>query len=331
MGNLISQKFNLIHMPAIQEDYDLLGLEPGVDRSQLKQAFRDLARVYHSDRYSGDDADERFREVHAAYRRLLASLDSGGNPVASGTGVEGADAASYYSEAPEAYAPPLDIQDTIHISVVHRDAFDLSVLGEFNVDAYISAFNESTQRSLLSNKPEERMNMFFFMMLPTFVFDCSYTEVQQYRGQNRYRHKMRRIYFNALNAGLFCSDGADALGHCSVAEFAPHYPHVGDERFEIQLPYTKAQPNSHGLTVILESTVQQGDALHYMRSHMAGYQTLEPSGYHYLPIGFCRFQDDKGYYRDMLYHPQATPEMIGNMCPLDQDYMEYIIGEFFAK
>ncbi len=199
-------------MPASEEDYDLLGLEPGVDRSEIKHAFRDLARVYHSDRYSGKDADERFREVHAAYRRLLASLDSGGKPITSNAGVEGADAQSYYSESPEAYAPPQDIREKIQISMVHHDAFELSILGEFNVDAYISAFNESSQRSLLSSKPDEMMKLFFFLMVPTFAFDCSYTEMQQYRGQNRYRQNARRIYFNALTAGLFRSNGQGILG-----------------------------------------------------------------------------------------------------------------------
>jgi len=330
MVNLISVKFYLQYMPAFAEDYDLLGLEPGANRSEIKMAFRNLARVYHSDRYHGKDADEMFREVHAAYQRLLAGLDAGGNPVAANAGVEGADAETYYSEKPEAYAPPQDPSESINISAVHHDALDLSILGEFNVDAYVSAFNENSQRSLLSSKPDESMNLFFFLMLPMLAFDCSFTQVQHSRGQRRYRRSMHRIFLNALTAGMLCSEGQNRFGLRTVQDFAPYYPHVGDDCFDFQIPFTRAAPNSHSLTVLLESTLKPDEMFHYIRNHLVGYLSMEMVGTHYLPVGYCRFQDTGGFYRDMFYHPRFSPEGLNMLCPLDQSFMDNIISEFFA-
>jgi len=317
-------------MPDLEEDYDLLGLESGTSRSEIKQVFRALARVYHSDRYGGEDADERFREVHAAYQRLLASLDSGGNPVSSDAGVEGADAQSYYSEEPEAYAPPQDPREKIKISAVHHDVFDLSIIGDFNVDAYISVFNGSSQRSLLSSKPDENINLFFFLMLPLMAFDCRFTQVQQMRSQNRYRRSMRRIFFNTITAGLLCSGGQGLLGQRTVQDFAPYYPHVGDDCFDIQIPLGSAQPNSHSMTVVLESTLMPQETLDYLRCHLVGYLSMEVIGMHYIPMGYCRFKDTKGFYRNILYNPSVNQDVIRHLCPLNQEFTDNIIEEFFS-
>jgi len=317
-------------MSGAADDYDLLGLEPGASRSEIKQAFRSLARVYHSDRYKGQDADERFRQVHAAYQRLLASLDTEGNPVEEDAGVDGADAESYYAETPPAYAPPQDPRAGIRISAVHRDADDLSLLGELNVDAHIFAFYERAQRSLLSTKQEERVKLFFFLMVPLLAFDCGYTEMQQSRGQVRYRRGQRTVFLNTLTAGLLCSAGQGAIGQRTVEDFAPYYPHVGDECFTFQLPVARAQPNAHGLTVVLESALSAQDAMNYLRSHLVGYLSMEPLGGYYLPVGYCRYQDRQGFYRDVIYHPRASHEEMAALCPLDQQFMDHLIGEFFA-
>jgi molecular chaperone DnaJ len=62
-------------MNRVQRDYyDVLGVAPDADATQIRQAFRALARLYHPDVSSDADADERFREVARAYRVLSRPL-----------------------------------------------------------------------------------------------------------------------------------------------------------------------------------------------------------------------------------------------------------------
>lgn len=64
----------------IIESYEILGLNPGASRSMVKEAYRDLAKVWHPDRFAGDErlankAQERLKDINTAYDRLDAYLD----------------------------------------------------------------------------------------------------------------------------------------------------------------------------------------------------------------------------------------------------------------
>jgi len=61
----------------LDESLDLLGLNRGCSSEEVKNAFRNLSRIYHSDRYKSEDADEKFRTVHAAYQTALKHANSG--------------------------------------------------------------------------------------------------------------------------------------------------------------------------------------------------------------------------------------------------------------
>ena len=50
--------------------YDVLGVEKSASTSDLKNAFRRLARKYHPDRSTEDDAEDRFKEIQEAYAVL---------------------------------------------------------------------------------------------------------------------------------------------------------------------------------------------------------------------------------------------------------------------
>jgi len=50
--------------------YDILGVDKSASASDLKNAFRRLARRFHPDRSSEEDAEERFKEIQEAYAVL---------------------------------------------------------------------------------------------------------------------------------------------------------------------------------------------------------------------------------------------------------------------
>jgi GUN4-like/DnaJ domain len=55
--------------------YQVLEIEAGASRAEIKQAYRDLAKVWHPDRFAGDSilqqkAQEKFQQINAAYEFL---------------------------------------------------------------------------------------------------------------------------------------------------------------------------------------------------------------------------------------------------------------------
>jgi hypothetical protein len=55
--------------------FAVLGLSPGASEESVKQAFRDLAQVWHPDRFTHDQrlrakAEEKFKEINGAYQEL---------------------------------------------------------------------------------------------------------------------------------------------------------------------------------------------------------------------------------------------------------------------
>lgn len=57
--------------------YDVLGVKPGVSNAELKAAHRDLAKVWHPDRFVHDPrlqekAQEKLKEINEAYEQLIS-------------------------------------------------------------------------------------------------------------------------------------------------------------------------------------------------------------------------------------------------------------------
>lgn len=57
--------------------YDVLGVKPGVSDRELKAAHRDLAKVWHPDRFGHDPrlqqkAQEKLKEINEAYKQLIS-------------------------------------------------------------------------------------------------------------------------------------------------------------------------------------------------------------------------------------------------------------------
>lgn len=67
--------------------YKLLGVAPGASGQELKEAYRDLAKVWHPDRFSHDPrlqqkAQEKLKEINEAYARL-SSVSTNRRPPAA--------------------------------------------------------------------------------------------------------------------------------------------------------------------------------------------------------------------------------------------------------
>ena len=50
--------------------YAILGISRNADQASIRKAFKSLARKYHPDLNKDPGADERFKEVNAAYEVL---------------------------------------------------------------------------------------------------------------------------------------------------------------------------------------------------------------------------------------------------------------------
>src|SRR3712207_4639826 len=61
----------------LERYWELLGVRPRASAQELKEAYRDLAKVWHPDRFAHDPrlqrkAQEQLKEINEAYRRLVS-------------------------------------------------------------------------------------------------------------------------------------------------------------------------------------------------------------------------------------------------------------------
>ncbi len=65
----------------MRNPYDVLGLRPGASEDEVKKAYRNLSRKYHPDANinnpNKEQAEEKFKEVQAAYNSIMDKNTSG--------------------------------------------------------------------------------------------------------------------------------------------------------------------------------------------------------------------------------------------------------------
>ena len=59
----------------MKDPYEILGVSRNSSDDEIKQAYRDLAKKYHPDKYANsplaDTASEKMKEINDAYDRIL--------------------------------------------------------------------------------------------------------------------------------------------------------------------------------------------------------------------------------------------------------------------
>ena len=72
----------------MKDPYSVLGVSRDASDEDIKKAYRELARKYHPDKYAGSDlaelAEEKMKEVNAAYDEILAMRSGKQNGSSSG-------------------------------------------------------------------------------------------------------------------------------------------------------------------------------------------------------------------------------------------------------
>ena len=62
-------------MEDLEKYFEILGLKPGASQEEVKQAYRDLVKVWHLDRYANDPrlqekVQEKLKEINEAYHKI---------------------------------------------------------------------------------------------------------------------------------------------------------------------------------------------------------------------------------------------------------------------
>lgn len=95
-----------------KEALDVLALRPGATPTEIKEAYRDLVKVWHPDRFGSDarlreKAEDKLKQLNDAYRVLQSDL-------VSGSSRDDTSSARYASAAP----PPRNGRVRLRRSVV---------------------------------------------------------------------------------------------------------------------------------------------------------------------------------------------------------------------
>ena len=83
------------------DPYSVLGIRPDADEETIKKAYRQKCKQYHPDLHPDDPAaEEKFKEVQAAYSEVLRRKNGGGSQQSYGSSTQNRQSGASYGGDP---------------------------------------------------------------------------------------------------------------------------------------------------------------------------------------------------------------------------------------
>ncbi|MBO5898591.1 MAG: DnaJ domain-containing protein [Clostridia bacterium] len=96
----------------MKDPYKILGVNPSDDDDKIKQAYRELVRKYHPDKYTDSDlaelANEKMKEINAAYEQIRSDRASRSSQ-GSTSSYQSTDSGSSYNSGSSSFAQIRDL------------------------------------------------------------------------------------------------------------------------------------------------------------------------------------------------------------------------------
>jgi DnaJ domain len=105
----------------VKEALDVLALRPGATSVEIKEAYRDLVKVWHPDRFGSDPrlrqkAEEKLKQINTAYLSLQSDRGTGGTNVGEGEGAASSTSGDAWGRSNSSSAPPTRRNDRVRVN-----------------------------------------------------------------------------------------------------------------------------------------------------------------------------------------------------------------------
>jgi hypothetical protein len=105
----------------VKEALDVLALRPGATSVEIKEAYRDLVKVWHPDRFGSDarlrqKAEEKLKQINKAYLVLQSDRGTGGTNVGEAEGAARSTRGDAWRRSNSSSAPPTRRNDRVRVN-----------------------------------------------------------------------------------------------------------------------------------------------------------------------------------------------------------------------
>ena len=198
----------------MRDPYEVLGIPRGADASQVKSAYRALAKKYHPDNYVDSPlasvANEKMQELNEAYDTIMASFDATGH--SSG---------STYEYSTNAYSNPYESGNTNSYYGTNRSS------GYVRVRSLINENRLDEAEQILEGMPQSQRDAQWYYLKGQINYnrgwiDQAYTYFTTAHNMDPSNIEYRHIYENLRNErnGGFRTaregSAASSCGPCDV-------------------------------------------------------------------------------------------------------------------
>ncbi len=226
----------------IIECYDTLGLAPGVSRETVKVAYRDMAKVWHPDRFATDErlagkAAEKIKEINAAYSRLEQYF----NQREDDGEVPHVDVAPR-QRPPSFEEPPIALPFTSLGRAVWGTlgiAFALAVIGGIVFMMTTAESSQATSQQYLQEAESDNRRVRAAMLAQKKAQEADRIAEEAKRAQSIAAAEARRL--KALQRQSQASNSVSFNGTLKSASVPAEPPPLGEEEYQMGLKHANGQ------------------------------------------------------------------------------------------